>query len=1274
MTCGEHHEESTLPLAPATTALPKQQAQPLTRLVSEGALSTISDVSARSSPRYVSGCEDDEGKSITLDPRDDKRSGSPMRCVSEFDEVASNCKDVSGSHRSSNPLCNARLRSAHVRALRLEAELQPMRMILGRLMAHPLNKKGLFNAPVNAVALGLVDYHQIIKKPMDLGTIKSRLYSIAYPSRQEVAEDICLVFQNSMLYNPPRNPVHIAARALQDYFEELYVAVGGDKKSLPATVARAPLQNPTSRRVSFTQQTPSHGQSLGGSSSSTGTGGKGIMRTISCDVDALTGERTIAPATAPGGVAPMEVCATQVSRNSGEGSGSVSVEAAMQLGSPLSSTRGRGTFASMTPPMEMKHERKRRLSFAGHKRTHGHSCRSCLGRSCLLCEQDCLPLEPTLLVCNGGNCAGAKIRKGATYYIATDGSRQYCQRCFACLPPVLSPTSANDETIRYKRDLLKRKNDEELVEPWLTCSKCEMGVHQICALHDSFVHPDDYVCPGCTSASSFTTNSMVTGSAAEDGRPRREMYTFVTGSANPLPVSEVSDGSSRLDHDIFSAEALAETDVSAFIEAKVRQRLKAISRVPNAEKTVSVRIVSDCERSFKVPDVVRKHFRMATLGADGVVTPPEKVNFKSKAIAVFQKVDGLDVCIFCMYVQEYEGDDDYGEDIGGSSLAEPKKRVYIAYLDSVEHFRPRSARTALYHEVLVAYLASARVRGFESAHIWACPPSKGNSFVFWNHPASQRTPTKERLISWYHDALGRAIDCGVVTDVKSLYESDFHQYLKENNKENQDNGLPLDPSGKMVCPPLLEGDYWIEEAVRIHAESLARHLKAKSVYEGKDLSVSPILESQMDPCPARQIAALLLDRVMAHQSAAPFRKPVNAAAMKLKDYHKIVTKPMDLGTIYSRCVHGEYLFLGDLVEDVELVFSNAKKFNPEGHFVHTMAVEMQELFFKELEYVTSSWVDDDKKTDDTVPSWNSFSKMSMSLDMRLPVCGKNDIIVASHLPTSSECSEAAACDLAAKEEPPSVEELLSGGADVLSQRMAGDDKWMIEKKPQLSSKRPSVAKKGNGKRRRSSSSGASATEEEPSSKRRRQTWLGEEVGASVRSMRTSFFACSLVPAASMSEIEQEKATAYSSYTMCYQGSQQSSSSSKIIASEIADARSALLEFSQRRHLEFDTLRHAKYSTAVLLYYLHNHDAPGVVPICTSCNQETTDCRWHKIVKIEELRKAPCKRKRPGKPVPTSSENVDDKSKYLPEELCPGCHAKHPQKDQFIPLPVSFKSD
>lgn len=76
-----------------------------------------------------------------------------------------------------------------------------------------------FHKPVDAALLGLHDYHDIIKKPMDLGTIKNKLENRLYGSAQEFAEDVRLIFTNCYRYNPPDSDVVMMAKKLQDVFE-----------------------------------------------------------------------------------------------------------------------------------------------------------------------------------------------------------------------------------------------------------------------------------------------------------------------------------------------------------------------------------------------------------------------------------------------------------------------------------------------------------------------------------------------------------------------------------------------------------------------------------------------------------------------------------------------------------------------------------------------------------------------------------------------------------------------------------------------------------------------------------------------------------------------------------------------------------------------------------------------------------------------------------------------------------------------------------------------
>ncbi|XP_050287553.1 transcription factor GTE12-like isoform X2 [Quercus robur] len=89
--------------------------------------------------------------------------------------------------------------------------------ILKKLMAHPANWP--FKKPVDPVELNIPDYFSIISKPMDLGTIKSKLEKNIYFGAGEFAADVRLTFSNAMLYNPPDNVVHKMAVELERFFE-----------------------------------------------------------------------------------------------------------------------------------------------------------------------------------------------------------------------------------------------------------------------------------------------------------------------------------------------------------------------------------------------------------------------------------------------------------------------------------------------------------------------------------------------------------------------------------------------------------------------------------------------------------------------------------------------------------------------------------------------------------------------------------------------------------------------------------------------------------------------------------------------------------------------------------------------------------------------------------------------------------------------------------------------------------------------------------------------
>ncbi|XP_074567881.1 transcription factor GTE9-like [Curcuma longa] len=89
--------------------------------------------------------------------------------------------------------------------------------LLKRLMSHRF--AWVFNIPVDVKKLNIPDYHTVIKNPMDLGTIKTKISSGGYSSPWDFAADVRLTFTNAMTYNPPTNDVHLMADSLSKYFE-----------------------------------------------------------------------------------------------------------------------------------------------------------------------------------------------------------------------------------------------------------------------------------------------------------------------------------------------------------------------------------------------------------------------------------------------------------------------------------------------------------------------------------------------------------------------------------------------------------------------------------------------------------------------------------------------------------------------------------------------------------------------------------------------------------------------------------------------------------------------------------------------------------------------------------------------------------------------------------------------------------------------------------------------------------------------------------------------
>ena len=198
---------------------------------------------------------------------------------------------------------------------------------------------------------------------------------------------------------------------------------------------------------------------------------------------------------------------------------------------------------------------------------------------------------------------------------------------------------------------------------------------------------------------------------------------------------------------------------------------------------ITIRQVTSMDRRLDVRERMKKRYAFKNY--------PDEFNFRCKCIVVFQNLDGVDTMLFGLYVYEHDE----------KNPAPNTRSVYVSYLDSVYYMRPRRMRTYIYHEILIAYLDYVRNRGFSTAHIWACPPLKGDDYILYAKPEDQKTPRDDRLRQWYVDMLVECQKRGICGKVTNMYDLYF-----------------ADTKNDATIVPYMEGDYFPAEVENIIKE------------------------------------------------------------------------------------------------------------------------------------------------------------------------------------------------------------------------------------------------------------------------------------------------------------------------------------------------------------------------------------------------------------------------------------------------------------------------
>ncbi|AWP18596.1 putative histone acetyltransferase p300-like isoform 2 [Scophthalmus maximus] len=358
--------------------------------------------------------------------------------------------------------------------------------------------------------------------------------------------------------------------------------------------------------------------------------------------------------------------------------------------------------------------------------------------------------SPQTLCCYGKQLC--TIQRDAAYFSYQNSSPKYglladryhfCEKCFNEIQGEtvsLGDDPSQPQTSINKEQFQRKKNDTLDPELLVECIDCSRKMHQICVLHHDTIWPSGFVCDNCLKMANKT---------------RKENK--------------------------YASKRLPQTKLGGYLESRVNDYLKRQNNPESGDITIRVVHVSD--RVVEVKPGMKSRFVDSGEMA-------ESFPYRMKALFAFEDIDGADVCFFGMHVQEY-----------GADCPPPnQRRVYISYLDSVHFFKPRHLRTAVYHEILLGYLEYVKRQGFTTGHIWACPPSEGDDYIFHCHPSDQKIPKPKRLQEWYKKMLDKAVSERIVHDYKDIFKQATEDRLT---------------SAKEL--PYFEGDFWpnvLEESIK----------------------------------------------------------------------------------------------------------------------------------------------------------------------------------------------------------------------------------------------------------------------------------------------------------------------------------------------------------------------------------------------------------------------------------------------------------------------------
>lgn len=802
------------------------------------------------------------------------------------------------------------------------------------------------------------------------------------------------------------------------------------------------------------------------------------------------------------------------------------------------------------------------------------------GEACLLCGCEKLLFEPPVFYCNGMNCPSKRIRRNGYYYVGGNNQYHWCHQCFTELRDG-SAIDLGDVQVK-KEGLVKKKNDEVHEESWVQCDRCERWVHQICALFNTRQNKDqrsEYACPSCTIDERRKKGELEAKSStpmAED-LPRTRLSEHIEEHVR-IKVHEYVEKCSK---------QKAETDDITVDEA--RQKLQMGG-------AITIRQMTSMDRRLEVRERMKKRYAFKNY--------PDEFNFRCKCFVVFQNLDGVDVLLFGLYVYEHDE----------KNPAPNTRTVYISYLDSVHYMRPRQMRTFIYHEILISYLDYVRRRGFSTAHIWACPPLKGDDYILYAKPEDQKTPKDDRLRQWYIDMLLDAQKRGIVGKLTNMYDLYFS-----------------DPKNDATIVPYMDGDYFPAEVENIIKDIEEGRTGKKGSSQGKKKDSKSKQKKKSKSGRGGTRSTGLDEEAFKASGFIPPGFDSKSIEEGGRDY--VMTK-------LGETIHP----MKDSFIVAHLGWKGAKEEDME------VPKEVQEYRNQHgITWKISDDADTGEKSDDKKPDNMEADGEMEATPTPAPAANEGDGVVVKLEPVAN--ADPTPTEEAMKVEPApvtsSTDEKMAAPEETDAEskqpeKPERDAPVPDKEKPKEDDSTPKLPDESSSKADAEPTSIEGATAQEGNSQLNGEVTVKEEQGEEKKDAEPSSDAKPMSPTpatsaptqAASASVREGKFAAMAARKRDIDGETKPESENKDekpkdekeiktitvkdsqgrtvkvlddddeeLDCEFLNNRQAFLNLCQGNHYQYDHLRRAKHSSMMVLWHLHNRDAPKFVQQCATCSRE-----------------------------------------------------------------------